>query len=85
LGSVLEGLGFEADLAAGESEVALLGCHVGIIDELVCVSALFDIHVDGGGFKVVAVDLVAQLGREAEERRLLLVELGVRAVSVSAW
>lgn len=43
------------------------------------------IYVDGGRCTVVTVDLVAQLGREAEEGRLLLVELGAGALSVTAW
>lgn len=37
------------------------------------------IYVDGGRCTAVTVDLVAQLGREAEEGRLLLVELGASA------
>lgn len=45
----------------------------------------WDFHVDGGTCTVVVIDFVAQLGWEAEERRLLLVELGAGARSVSAW
>jgi hypothetical protein len=42
---------------------------------------MFDTRFDSG--RCVAADLITRLGWEAKERRLLLVKLGVEALSVS--
>lgn len=62
----------------------LIDFHVGIL-MVVPSSVTICIYVDGGRCTAVTVDLVAQLGWEAEEGRLLLVELGAGALSVTAW